>query len=652
MLKNTDINENGMYLSTEESMTACSCCCHGGHNHDSRVLKWYKSRDFREIMLGAILFAVAVFIPEYKLLFLAVAYIILGRNVLYNAFRNILKGQVFNENFLMSIATLGAMAIAEYPEAVGVMLFFRIGEFFEERATGKSRQQIIKAIDMRPESILLLNGDEIVSVPATQARIGDVILVRPGDRIPLDGIIVEGSSQLDTSPLTGEIMPVNVTEGRAVLSGCINKSGVIKIRVDKPLSQSMVSRILSAVQSAAADKPHIQRFINRFARIYTPVVTGAALLIAIVPPLATGQWHAYIYAALTFLVISCPCALVLSVPLAFFSGIGTASRQGILFKDGAALEALAQVKVAALDKTGTLTQGVFAIQQIKSKNGFSQADILRICAALERTSAHPIAVSIVKKAEKEQLTIPKAVEVEESPSKGMTAVINGKKIICGNQRFMNENNIIIEKAMGTTIYLAVEEKYAGCIVMGDTLKGDALLAVNRLRKQAIKPALLTGDSTESAVITAETLNIKEIYTGLLPEDKLKILQKLRGKHGKILFTGDGINDAPVLANADVGAAMGSGSDAAIEAADIVFMTSKVESIADAVDIAKTTRNIAMQNVILALGIKSAVMVMGLLGHASLWSAVFADTGAAVLCIMNSIRFLYLPNKWRQWKLMA
>lgn len=644
-----DIKKETKQSATKEE----HCCCHShgnkNDNDNENATKWYKSNEFYEIGSGVIIFTAAqiisFFYQSYQLPLLIIAYIILGREILFSACRNIFKGHVFDENFLMAIATLGAFAIGEYPEAVGVMLFFRIGEFFEENAASRSRQAIISAIDMRPETVMLVDRDEkIASIPAEQAGIGDVIMARPGDRIPLDGTVIEGNSQIDTSPLTGEAMPKNVSVGEQVLSGCINKSGAIKIRVEKVLSESMVSRILASVQSAAANKPQIQRFISRFAQVYTPLVIIAAALIAVIPSLITGQWHTYIYTALTFLVISCPCALVLSVPLAFFSGIGTASRQGILFKDGAAIEALSHIKAAALDKTGTITQGVFAVQQIKSYNGFSADEILKLCAAAESASTHPLAVSIVKKAKEESLVINKAAQIQEFSGRGVAALIEGRKIICGNAALMKEHNVnIAELLRGTVIYIAIDGKYAGCIILGDQLKDDAVNAVNRLKKQAVDIAMLTGDSADGAAAAADKAGIKTVYAGLLPEDKLNILQKIRREKGKVMFVGDGINDAPVLANADVGAAMGSGADAAIEAADVVFMTSRMNSIPNAIDLARTTRTIAIQNVAVALGVKLFVMLCGILGYASLWGAVFADTGVAMLCVVNSIRMLYMKD---------
>lgn len=629
-----------------EDTCGCSCCHHEGAEEEEDEGVWYKSSEFYEILIGAVLFAAAqlisFYMPAYQLPLLIVSYLILGKEVLLNAGRNILKGHVFDENFLMSIATLGAFAIAEYPEAAGVMLFFRIGEFFEERAANKSRRQIIEAIDMRPETVLLVNEqDEPVAIPANQAVVGNSIIVRPGDRIPLDGTVLEGTSQIDSSPLTGEAVPITVSEKESVLSGCINKTGVLKIRVEKILDESMVSRVLASVQSAAANKPRIQRFISRFAGVYTPIVVIVALLIAVVPSLFTGQWHNYIYIALTFLVISCPCALVLSVPLAFFAGIGNASRHGILFKDGAAIEALTQIKAAALDKTGTITHGVFDVQKIKTHNGFTEDIILQLCAAVENASTHPLAVSIVRQAKEKALKILPAVDVEEVPGKGVKAYVENKKVLCGNAVFMQDYDIQIDDAAEkTAVYLAVDNKYAGCIILGDQIKDDAVSAIAGLKKQGISVAMLTGDSSEGAAAVADKIGIDMVHAKLLPDEKLSTMQKIRAEKGKILFVGDGINDAPVLANADVGAAMGSGADAAIEAADVVFMTSRVDAIPYALRLAKTTRAIAVQNVVFALTIKILIMIGSFLGYASLWSAVFADTGVAIICVLNAVRILY------------
>lgn len=633
-----------------DEVGTCSCCHHDhehGHNHHhTENVYWYKNSELWEIFIGTAVFIAAQLLSFYEsplqLPLLIVAYIILGKDVLMSAAKNILKGHMFDENFLMGIATLGAFGIAEYPEAVGVMLFYRIGEYFEEKAANKSRKQIIDAVDMRPENVLLVTEkNETSSIPANEAAVGNIIMVRPGDRIPLDGSVIEGNSQIDTSPLTGESMPVTVAKGKDVLSGCINKTGVLKIRVQKVLSESMVSRILASVQNASANKPQIERFISRFARVYTPFVVISAAIIALVPSIITGQWHHYIYLALTFLVISCPCALVLSVPLAFFSGIGTASKQGILFKDGAAIEALSQVKTAALDKTGTITEGIFAVQEINSESNFDKDLLIKFCASAETASTHPLAVSIVNYAKGKNIALLNADQIEEISGKGIKAIIDEHEILCGNVTFLKENNIQIKNISNkTVIYLAIDGQYAGNIILGDKIKSDAYSAIKRLKKQGISVEMLTGDSQKGAEAVAREVNIDTVYAKLLPEEKLSTLRKIRSEKGKVMFVGDGINDAPVLANADVGAAMGSGADAAIEAADVVFMSSTVKSISSAVSIALGTRSIAIQNVVFALGVKGLIMLLGLIGYASLWSAVFADSGVALICVINSMRLLY------------
>ena len=583
-------------------------------------------------MIGAGLFAAGLVLDWFHIAFspavYVIAYLVLGWQVLTAAAKNIRSGHIFDENFLMSIATLGAFAIREYPEAVGVMLFFRIGEYFEHRAVERSRNQIMEAVDLRPETVILEDGTQI---PASQAVIGDRLIVRPGDRIPLDGIVISGESQIDTAPITGESMPVYVTAKSAVTSGCVNLSGQLVIQVEKPLSESMVTRILQAVENAAAGKPKIDRFITRFARIYTPVVVAIAVLTAIVPSLITGLWSYWVYTALSFLVMSCPCALVLSVPLAFFSGIGTGSKKGILFKGGASIEALASIRQAALDKTGTITEGVFAVQSVVG-------DVLELCAACERNSSHPIAQSIVAAA-KTDLT---AESMEEIPGCGIRAVLDGKTLLCGNEKLMEQFGVRTPyvEAVGTKVYVAQDGNYLGYILIADKVKEDAATAVSQLEKMNIGTAMLTGDEETGAKAVAKQVGIQKVYARLLPQDKLDRLNKLRARGGSILFVGDGINDAPVLAGADVGAAMGSGTDAAIEAADVVFLTNQVQAIPQAISIARSTKKIAWQNVVFALAIKAIVMALGLFGMASMWLAVFADSGVAMLCVLNSIRQLY------------
>lgn len=608
-----------------------------------------KSIDIIEIVFGAILFIIGEFtslVPDqYTLYLYIVAYLILGFHVLKTAITNLFHGNVFDENFLMSIATLGAFAIKEYPEAVGVMLFYRIGEYFEERATEKSRSQIMDAVDLRPETVNLLHSDKMSVISAHEAKVGDILLVRAGDRIPVDGIVIEGESRLDTSPVTGEPIPIKIAPNSSITSGCLNISGAIKMKVEKPLSESMVSRILQAVENAAANKPKIDKFITRFARIYTPIVVAVALVTAIIPSLITGDWEHWIYTALTFLVISCPCALVLSVPLAFFSGIGSGSKQGILFKGGLALEALKNIKTIVMDKTGTLTHGNFTVKTINPANNYTKEELLSLCASCEKISSHPIAISIINEATKQKLNLKTTTDNQEIAGEGIICTIDKQKIYCGNKRLMQRFNIALPDDLlinaGTEIFIGIDDKYAGSIVIDDTIKDDAKSTIAKLKNLGLTTAMLTGDNEHSAYAVANKVGIDKVHAKLLPEDKLKKLSSLRQEHGNVFFVGDGINDAPILAGADVGAAMGSsGADAAIEAADVVFMNSKVHSIFQAINISRDTIRIAWQNVIFALGIKILIMILGLMGFASMWAAVFADTGVAMICILNSIRLLY------------
>ena len=536
----------------------------------------------------------------------------------------------------MSIATLGAFFIGEYPEAVGVMLFFRIGEYFEHKAVERSRKGIMEAVDLRPEVVTLASGEII---PAADAKVGDVLLVRPGDRIPLDGTVLSGESRIDTAPITGEPVPVAVRPDSAVLSGCVNLSGQLTILVDKELSQSMVTRILNSVENAAAGKPKIDRFITRFARVYTPVVVALAAATAVIPSLMDGNWNYWVYTALSFLVMSCPCALVLSVPLAFFSGIGTGSKEGILFKDGLSMEALAGVKAVVMDKTGTVTKGTFTVQQAEGGD-----EVLRLCAAVEQRSTHPIAASIVAEARNRELSFASGELLEEIPGRGIRGIVEGKTVLCGNAQLMNDFGISVQIKVtdktGTRVWVAIDGVLAGSIFISDTLKPDAVGAVQQLKAKGVAAAILTGDDENTAQAVANMLGIEKVFAKLMPQEKLEKLGQLRAEYGPVMFVGDGINDAPVLAGADVGAAMGSGADAAIEAADVVFMTSQTQAIPRSLEIARKTKQIALQNVIFALAVKGLVMMLGLLGWASMWAAVFADSGVAMLCVLNSIRLLY------------
>ena len=604
--------------------------------------------DLPLILIGALLFIAGnvcgkMGFDSISVWIFVAAYIILGGEILLEAAKNISHGQIFDENFLMCIATIGAFVIQEYPEAVGVMLFYRIGEYFEEKAVERSRSQIMEAVDLRPETVNLMVGEDVMEIAAEDAKVGDVLLIRPGDRIPLDGKVVSGESRVDTSPITGEPVPVAVKMGSNVTSGCVNTSGQLMMRVEKPLSESMVTRILDSVENAAASKPKLDRFITRFAKVYTPIVIGLAVVTAIVPSIFTGDWNYWVYTALTFLVMSCPCALVLSVPLAFFSGIGAGSKKGILFKGGASLEFLSKIGAVVMDKTGTVTQGNFQVQEVVSTWKYSEKELLRICASCEQRSTHPIAESIVRAAHESDLRLERPVMLKEIAGHGVSAFLPYGKVYCGNKKLLEENGIrVLEEAKtsGSTVYVGVDGRFAGYFVISDTIKADAKSAMAHLKEMGLGTVMLTGDEEASAKAVAAEVGIEKVYAKLLPQEKLETLQKLREEFGSVMFVGDGINDAPVLAGADVGAAMGSGADAAIEAADAVFMTSSVESIPEAIRIAKGTSRIAIQNVVFALAVKVLVMILGLLGHANMWMAVFADTGVAMICVMNSIRVLY------------
>ena len=613
----------------------CSC----GHDHKHHHEHSAGGKELLPLLLGAAGFAVGLvldclsFSVAAKAVFV-LSYLLLGLEVLKTAVKNMSRGQVFDENFLMSIATIGAFFINEFPEAVGVMLFYRVGEYFERRAVERSRSQIMAAVDLRPETVNLVSGE---TIPAAQAKPGDILLVRPGDRIPLDGVVLSGESRIDTAPITGEPVPVRVCSGDRVTSGCVNGGGQLTIRVEKPLSESMATRILEFVEEAAAGKPKLDRFITRFSRVYTPIVVAAAAATAIIPSLFTGNWSYWVYTALSFLVMSCPCALVLSVPLAFFSGIGAGSKKGILFKGGAVMEAMAKIKVVVMDKTGTVTKGDFAVQNVQG-----DAQLLSLCASCEQHSTHPIAESIVAAAQ--GIPLHKPQELEEISGHGIRAVLEGEEILCGNEKLMQMYHIDLSnhrpQPEGTQVLVARNGRYAGCILICDTIKEDAAEAVRWIKAMGVQTAMLTGDRAENARSVADAVGITEVHAQLLPQEKLIHLRSIRNIHGPAMFVGDGINDAPVLSGADVGAAMGSGADAAIEAADVVFLNSQTAAIPLSLSIARRTRRIAIENMVFALSIKALVMVLGLLGCASMWAAVFADSGVAMLCVLNSIRMLY------------
>lgn len=646
-----DAIEEGVTVSDYERKSKATMDDHGhDHDHGSDAVTIAVIVAGLLFMLYEVLssFVPSISLPEsIETPIYYIAYILLAFPVLRIAGRNILKGEVFDENFLMSIATLGAIAIDALPEAVGVILFYRIGEFFEEKATDRSRTEIMNAVDMRPQEVRVVDtgcGGEIVVMAPEKVEVGWTIEVRPGDLIPLDGTVLEGETRVNTAPVTGEPVPVRAVPGTQLMSGCINESGRITMRVDKVLEESMVTKILDAVENAASSKPKIDRFITRFARVYTPIVVAFALAVAIIPSLITGEWHKWIYTALTFLVISCPCALVLSVPLAFFSGIGNASKHGILLKGGRVIEALANVKAVALDKTGTITSGEFKVHSVETVGSHvSSSQLLSMAAAIEAVSTHPIATSIVSEAKDQGLTVEPSDFVQELAGEGMVGMADGQQVLIGNRRLMERYNVQgypTEAAeYGTEVLVAEGNTYLGRIIIADEARPDSAEAIANLNGQDIKTVMLTGDAEASANYIAKETGVSAVRAQLLPQDKLSVVQDIRSEYGPTMFVGDGINDAPVLAGADVGGAMGSGADAAIEAADVVFMRPSLTAIAHVLDLAKATLRVAWQNVVFAIAVKILIMALGLMGYASMWWAVFGDTGVSILCILNSIRIL-------------
>ena len=598
------------------------------------------------IIVAAVLFFAGSFLqlPEYvEMGVFLVCYAVVGWDIVWKAITNILHGQVFDENFLMTIATVGALILGEHSEGVAVMLFYQVGEWFQSYAVSKSRKSIAGLMDIRPDYANVERDGKLVQVDPDEVQIGDVIVVKPGERIPLDGTILKGSSALDTSALTGESMPREVEPGMEVISGCINQTGILTIQTTKEFGESTVAKILDLVENASDKKGRTENFITRFARYYTPAVVFAALALAILPPLITGQsFGTWIYRALTFLVISCPCALVISIPLSFFGGIGGASRIGVLVKGSNYLESLAHTEIVVFDKTGTLTKGSFAVSEVNPK-GMKDTQLLELAAYAEDYSNHPISLSI-KKAYGRKIDSGRITEVQESAGHGVRAVIDGKAVLAGNAKLMVKERIQYtpSTAVGTVVYLACDGKYAGCIVIEDEIKADAPAAIKRLKSAGIhKPVMLTGDAAAVGKKVAHRLELDQTYTELLPADKVdrvEVLLKQKSEKGKLVFVGDGINDAPVLARADVGIAMGGlGSDAAIEAADVVLMTDEPSKIASVMKIARKTIRIANQNIVFALGVKFLVLILGALGYANMWAAVFADVGVSVIAILNAIR---------------
>ena len=598
------------------------------------------------IIVAAVLFFAGSFLqlPEYvEMGVFLVCYAVVGWDIVWKAITNILHGQVFDENFLMTIATVGALILGEHSEGVAVMLFYQVGEWFQSYAVSKSRKSIAGLMDIRPDYANVERDGKLVQVDPDEVQIGDVIVVKPGERIPLDGTILKGSSALDTSALTGESMPREVEPGMEVISGCINQTGILTIQTTKEFGESTVAKILDLVENASDKKGRTEKFITRFARYYTPAVVFAALALAILPPLITGQsFGTWIYRALTFLVISCPCALVISIPLSFFGGIGGASRIGVLVKGSNYLESLAHTEMVVFDKTGTLTKGSFAVSEVNPK-GMKDTQLLELAAYAEDYSNHPISLSI-KKAYGRKIDSGRITEVQESAGHGVRAVIDGKAVLAGNAKLMVKERIQYtpSTAVGTVVYLACDGKYAGCIVIEDEIKADAPAAIKRLKSAGIhKTVMLTGDADAVGKKVANRLELDQAYTELLPADKVDRVEELlkqKSEKGKLVFVGDGINDAPVLARADVGIAMGGlGSDAAIEAADVVLMTDEPSKIASVMKIARKTIRIANQNIVFALGVKFLVLILGALGYANMWAAVFADVGVSVIAILNAIR---------------
>ena len=603
-----------------------------------------------KIVIALILFIFAMVVKfENELInkgIFIISYIIVGFEILRKAVRNIFRGKVFDENFLMSVATIGAFGIGEFPEAVAVMLFYQIGELFQSYAVDKSRKSIASLMDIRPDYANIYRDEKIEKVNPEEVKIGDTIIVKPGEKIPLDGTIIEGTTTLDTKALTGESLPREAKEGDKVLSGCINLNGVIKIKVEKEYGESTVSKILDLVENASSKKSKSENFITKFAKYYTPIVVIIALILAIIPPLfiSGATFSDWIYRALSFLVVSCPCALVISIPLSFFGGIGGASKMGVLIKGSNYLEALSNTEIAVFDKTGTLTKGVFEVQKIEPV-GISKEELLKISAYAENYSNHPISKSI-KQAYKKEIDEKQIKNYEELSGLGISAKINNQEVLVGNEKLMQKENIEYEKCkdIGTILYVAINKKYAGYILIADEIKKDSKQTIEELKKNGIKQTvMLTGDKKEVGESVAKEIGIDKVYTELLPTDKVQKVEELlktKTAKGKLAFVGDGINDAPVLALADIGIAMGGlGADSAIEAADVVIMTDEPSKIIKSIKLSKKTMKIVKENIIFAITIKILVLILAALGISTMWEAVFADVGVSIIAIINALRAL-------------
>ena len=612
-----------------------------------------KNRLWR-IIIAAILFIVATVIDVnaewVNISIYLISYIIVGGDIIKRAIRNISRGKVFDENFLMSIATIGAMLIGEYPEGIAVMLFYQVGELFQSYAVDKSRRSIADAMDIRPDYANVKRGDEVIKVDPDEVQIGDIIVIKPGERVPLDGKVIEGNSMVDTSALTGESVPREVEVGHEILSGCININGVITAEVTKEYGESTVSKILDLVENASSKKSQSEQFITKFARYYTPIVVIIAVFLATIPPLVIdgATFSDWIYRALTFLVVSCPCALVVSIPLSFFGGIGGASRKGILVKGSNYLEALAEAEIIVFDKTGTLTKGVFNVQEIHPE-GITKEELLELTSYAESYSNHPISNSL-KQAYGKEIDNGRISDVEEISGHGVIAAVDGKKVAAGNIKLMKKLNIPCYEgeAVGTVVHVGIDDKYAGYIVIADEVKEDSARAIKELKEAKIKQTvMLTGDTKNVASKVAKQLGLDKVYSELLPGDKVEKVEELlaqKSAKGKLAFVGDGINDAPVLARADIGIAMGGlGSDAAIEAADIVIMTDEPSKIATAIKVSKKTLRIARQNTVFSIGVKIIVLILSAFGIATMWAAIFADVGVTIIAVLNAFRALNVKN---------
>ena len=603
-----------------------------------------------KIIIAFILFLVSLVISFENVwinsILYIISYLIVGLDIVIKAVRNIFRGKIFDENFLMTIATIGAFAIGEFPEAVAVMLFYQVGELFQSYAVDKSRKSIASLMDIRPDFANLKKDGKIEKCDPEEINIEDIIIIKPGEKVPLDGTVIDGNSMLDTSALTGESIPREVTVGDDILSGCINQTGLLEVKVTKKFGESTVSKILDLVENASSKKSKSENFISKFAKYYTPIVVVIAILLAIIPPIIfkETEFTEWLYRALTFLVVSCPCALVISIPLGFFGGIGGASKLGILVKGSNYLEALSNTEIVVFDKTGTLTEGVFEVQKINPVD-ISKEDLIKYAAYAESFSNHPIAISLIK-AYGKSIDSKIISETSELSGLGVNAIVDGKNILVGNEKLMKEKNITYEKCneIGTILYVAIDNKFVGTITISDKIKVDAKDSIERLKRNNVKKTImLTGDKIKVAENVASKLNIDEVYAELLPSDKVEKVEeliKMKSDNGKLAFVGDGINDAPVLAISDIGIAMGGlGSDAAIEAADVVLMTDEPSKVVDAIKISRKTMRIVKQNIIFAISIKILVLILSAFGLSNMWEAVFADVGVSVLAILNSLRVL-------------